>query len=617
MRRSSGASRWSGSQATIDPMTPASIRRRGPAGMASDPSRRETMPSDATVSAHNESACRCTSTAAWGWSNAVEQFGRRAQPRRAPEVVPVEVVEGTEMLGGHAGGQQASQLGAAAPLRAPFVLDPLRALRDGSEHRLDRLSISGEAPVLGDRPQRATVGVPLSRLAEEEPVSSLPAGIRTNHLGDLRREAVLSERGEQERSVPEPESVVGARTGRDVRAVVQCEQEPAVRVHRFLQPRVGQYEAHASTTLRGPTARHLLGRGDRDRKRRRALDATACPCPAACAAGGYQRQRDAQGRGVGQRIDERGLRHPRFVAKAGRDRARAREAREDDLRAVAVVERRGRDLRGWSRQQHRDASVHGHRRSVVQADALDDREPFGVVRTNRERHREWHGAAVLDLDDDHLGRVVAGRTRVARVRAMHRVATRHAHRRLHDRRGRDETLPYSRRWFAGRYVPAVLSADPPVERPAVEPCGDETTRIDDRLPRRCDVADERPVACRHVGEERQVTPRCERGCGRVELSLEPVRPHPVGTDLRRGARSQRAEHGAGADRQELAWRLDLDRLAESLERREMPDDVVVDAQSPHGAPQRPRAEPAQCSRSGCARTSASPGGSRAAPACGR
>src|SRR5437879_4402125 len=84
-----------------------------------------------------------------------------------------------------------------------------------------------------------------------------------------------------------------------------------------------------------------------------------------------------------------------------------------------------------------------------------------------------------------------------------------------------------------------------------------------------------------------MAPRNERRRAGIELALEPVGPHPVDPELGRGPRTQRPQHGAGADREDLGGQLDLDGLAQALERRQMPDDVVADAQTTHGPPQQP------------------------------
>jgi len=61
---------------------------------------------------------------------------------------------------------------------------------------------------------------------------------------------------------------------------------------------------------------------------------------------------------------------------------------------------------------------------------------------------------------------------------------------------------------------------------------------------------------------------------------------------------QLSEDRARADGERLARRLDLERLAEALERRQVSDDVVVDAKPAHEAPRRPGAKarhPGLCS----------------------
>ena len=194
----------------------------------------------------------------------------------------------------------------------------------------------------------------------------------------------------------------------------------------------------------------------------------------------------------------------------------------------AAVERRACEARrvGW--QQHRRAAVDGDR-SVDEFDALDDSQTLRVVRADGEGKRERQIRRVLELDHSELFGVLHG------VHPLHGVTAGHAHRGLHDGRGVDQTLAHAD--FPGREVPAVVGAHPPVERPAVEPRRHQPARIDDRLPRRPHVPDHRPVAVCQIGQSGQVAARHERCRARVELALEPERPHPVGPELRRGPRA--------------------------------------------------------------------------------
>jgi hypothetical protein len=218
----------------------------------------------------------------------------------------------------------------------------------------------------------------------------------------------------------------------------------------------------------------------------------------------------------------------------------------------------------------------------VQADPLDDGETLGVARPHGERDGERERAAVLDLDDHELAAAV-----VHGEDPLDGITGRDAHGGLDDRHVVDQTLPHGD--LARGQVPAVVSADPPVERPPVEPRRHQAARVDDGLPRRSDVADGGPVAGGHVGEERQVTAGHERRRRRIELALEPVGPHPVRPDLRGRARPQGAEHGAGAHRQHLPGGLHLEVLAEALERREVLGDVLGDAEASQRAPEEPAA----------------------------
>ena len=81
--------------------------------------------------------------------------------------------------------------------------------------------------------------------------------------------------------------------------------------------------------------------------------------------------------------------------------------------------------------------------------------------------------------------------------------------------------------------------------------------------------------------------RHEGRVARVDLPLEPVRPHPVDAELGRGPGPQGPEDGAGSDRHDLGRELHLDRLAQPLEGREVADDVVGDPQAAHGPPEQP------------------------------
>ena len=131
---------------------------------------------------------------------------------------------------------------------------------------------------------------------------------------------------------------------------------------------------------------------------------------------------------------------PRSRPRALRRRARRRPGRDGEGRSC----RHGRRPR-WSRREPR--STH----------------------TTRQWHRTRH---------DHQRRrrrarpygsrsrpPASARPRSARrTRAMQRIAAGHLERGLDDRRRLDARLTH--RWFAGRDVPTVLGADPPLDRPA-------------------------------------------------------------------------------------------------------------------------------------------------------
>jgi hypothetical protein len=293
---------------------------------------------------------------------------------------------------------------------------------------------------------------------------------------------------------------------------------------------------------------------------------------------GLHRQRDPQRGAVREREQDRGRRHPRLAAQI-LGKLRREPLGGHQVGGVTVVERRRRHPLGSLRQQHAGAAVDGDR-PVVERDTLDDGESLRVVGAHGEPDGDRRRRVVRDLHD----REVAGHG----VDPLDGVAPGDAHRRLHDRRVVDERLPHRR--LTRREVPAILGADPPVQRPTVEPRREQAAGIDDRLVLGGDGADRGPVAQRHVRQDREMPAGNERRAAGVELALEPVRPDPVDAELRGGARPHGAEHGAGADGQQLGRHLDLDGLAEALERREVADGVVRDAQPPHQPAQRPRFE---------------------------
>ena len=431
--------------------------------------------------------------------------------------------------------------------------------------------------MLAQGPQGGPVRVPLLALAEEEAVEMLAVGVGAQHLGGLVVQSVAIEGGEHVGRVPEPEAVVGGRPGRDVGPVVQQQQEATVGLDRRGHAAVGKLESQAPPALDGPGPGHRARRRQGGRQLGHALHPPAGqPAPAGPALG-HQGDGHPQGRPVGEREQKGGLGQA-GVAPQSVGKRRARPAAGHELDGVAVVERRPRHAGGRLREEQGGPAVDGDG-PVDQLDALDDGQPLGVVRAHRQGEGERDAGSVLELDDDELFLLLHG------VDAFDGITSGDAHDRLHDGGIVDQALAHAH--FAGGKVPAVVGAHPPVERPPVEPGCHQPALVDHRLPRRRHVAHHRPVALGQVCEERQVPSGHERRGARVELTLEPVRPHPVDPELGRGAGPQRPQHCAGAYREDLGGQLDLDGLAQALERRQVSDDVVADAQAPHGPPQQP------------------------------
>ncbi len=336
----------------------------------------------------------------------------------------------------------------------------------------------------GQGDQRGAVAVPLVLLAEEEPVVALPAGVRGQDLGDLVVVPVLVERLQQVGGVAEPEPVVRRRAGGDLVAVVEQQQEAAVGRDRLGQAIVGQHQAHAPVALRLPPRGHRRRGWERLGERRRGheppVDRPRTPGPRP----GIERDGDPERGAVGQRVDERGLGQARGVAHRGPPPLGG-VAGEHGGGGVAVAERRCRDPPGRAGQQQRHPAVDGDGRPA-QVDALDDRQPLGVVGADGQRQRHRDRRRVLDLDDDQLATAL-GAAAADRVHPLHRVPRRDAHGGLDDGRRPHEALAHGH--LARRQVPPVVGADPPVERPAVLPRRHQPAGVDDRLAGRVEVAD--------------------------------------------------------------------------------------------------------------------------------
>src|SRR5439155_9535291 len=115
-----------------------------------------------------------------------EHRGPVDKPSERPERVPVVVVERAEVLGRDASRHQPDDLlVAAAGLELPA--DPANRAR----HRVGVAEeLTREPPVLGHRPERGAVGVPLLPLAEEEAVDAESITVGTDHLRALAVEPV-------------------------------------------------------------------------------------------------------------------------------------------------------------------------------------------------------------------------------------------------------------------------------------------------------------------------------------------------------------------------------------------------------------------------------------------
>ncbi len=170
-----------------------------------------------------------------------------------------------------------------------------------------------------------------------------------------------------------------------------------------------------------------------------------------------ERDHRAQRRAMRHGMEQRGLEPRRPVGTHGED------ARLGGTVAHAVERRRGVDqpARGRTRGDDRPVPVDDDGRAVDRELA---RAGDHQCRDERSRRR------VLDLH--HQVAVPAAE------HPMDRVATRNAHRGLHDRHVVDQRLTHGD--FAPRHVPAVVGADPPAERPGGAIDGELPVVIDAR-----------------------------------------------------------------------------------------------------------------------------------------
>ena len=198
-------------------------------------------------------------------THGVEQRGAGPQPGQRPEVVPVERVERAQVLDRVPRREQTRQtVVAQAGSGAPLVLDPLHGPGDGRFEAFEHRVVTAELPVMGHRPQRSAVGVPLVAAAEES-VRCLAIGVAVENRADLVVEPVPVERRQLEGRLTEPEPVMRGRAGRDALAVVKQQLIRLVCVDRLLKPLVGHHEAGAALDLGRPPRSHLLGPRDRGR----------------------------------------------------------------------------------------------------------------------------------------------------------------------------------------------------------------------------------------------------------------------------------------------------------------------------------------------------------------
>ena len=529
-----------------------------------------------------------------GLSGGAQQLVGRPQPGDRPEVVPVVLVDRAEVLGRRPGREEpherpvGGRSAAAARLAArtaPLAVDPVGAAGDRLDDALDERRVAGEPPVAAQRHQRGAVAVPLVVLAEEEPVGPLPPRIRGQHPGDLLVVPVPVECVEQVGGVAEPEAVVGRRPRGDLVAVVEQQQEAPIGRHRLRQPVVGQHESHAPVALRPPPGRHRRRGGS-------AWGNAGAAISRRWAAAG-RRARVPPSSGMAARNVApwaSGYTNAACASPAGSRTGATQRSPAPPPKTVAAespswkVEAATAPGRAWEQQGHPPVDRHGR---APEVDALDDGQALGVVGPHGEGERHRDGRRVLDLDDDQLAAAL-GAAAPHGVHPLDGVARRDAHGGLDHRRGVHQALAH--RHLARGHVPAVVGADPPVERPAVVPGGDQPAGVDDRLAPRVEVADGRPVPVGGVDEERQAAPGHERRRSRVVLPFEPRGPHPARAELGGGTRAQRPHQRLRAHRHEVGGHVDVGvLLAEALERRQVSDGVVGDAQAAHRPAQHPAA----------------------------
>ena len=225
---------------------------------------------------------------------------------------------------------------------------------------------------------------------------------------------------------------------------VGAQQQVAhVGVDGVLQATVGQLEAGAAPGVHAPARGDLGGGRERVHVERAAVE----------------REHDAEGGGVGQREDDRGLGPPVLGTAPPTAASGWAPAAEHHLGHVAVGLRPRHPAAGRSGRQQHEAPVDPHL-GALGRHLLDGTATVRVGGPHGQGDREGDLAVVLDLDhDDRRAGGVTGRRRPAAPRRRRAPAP------SSPRRG---SVPMSR-WrdggLVGRHVPAVLGADPPVEHP--------------------------------------------------------------------------------------------------------------------------------------------------------
>ncbi len=437
--------------------------------------------------------------------------------------------------------------------------------------------------MLGHRVQGGAVGIPLLALAEEEAVDALAGREVADDLGALAVEAEAVERPEQVRRVAEPEAVVGERTGHDVGPLVEQQEVPTVGVDGRGEPTLREDETHPPSRrlrLPAPDDGVAVRQGGRDLRAASHPPASqpAPPRPPL----GVEGNGDPQGGGVGEREEER-----------GRWRARRRIARPSVARCPPPpTSRRSSTSPSWKVEAATRCGFFG--RNSAGRPSTVTVWPTMPIRSTTARPSGLYGRMasatakgvgvrfVISITASGPSSPGTAYTRCTASPPGMRidvsttgVSPTSCWRTADSRDGKCQRSS----------APIHQSNDQPSYQGVRRPRG-STMPFRSRAHR----ADGRPVALGDVRQHREVPPRYERRGSRIELPLQPVGPDPVDAELRRRARADGPEHGAGAHGQQLRGQLHLDVLPEPLEGREVPHGVVGDAEAAHGPPQGPALE---------------------------